>query len=282
MKKPWFLFCLIICIPAFLTGIFLYRKELETRQAACPVSGREDPFHGIHTQPAQEAYFYDATDMLLLQKYQEYNADVTGLITIPGTVLNHPVMQTPGDEDYYLSHDLDRNPNSHGVPFLSEDSRMEGIRGNRIIFGHNIHKRTRDVFADLSGYEDLAFYKEHPVIRTVSKSGTRNWLVFAYFIVDTAEDPPFRYSDVTGFLSEKEFDAYFREVGKRNWLSVPITPSIEDTYLTLSSCSNELSAGGTGRMVVMARQLYKDEAYASFVENAAMNPAPLLPRRLQQ
>ena len=31
---------------------------------------------------------------------------------------------------------------------------------------------------------DLEFYKEHPIVETVSKSGTRRWLIFAYFIVD--------------------------------------------------------------------------------------------------
>lgn len=227
------------------------------------------------------AYFYDESDQGLLLKYQEYNPDVAGLITIPDTVLNHPVMQTKEDEAFYLTRDLDKNPNSHGVPFLSKESRMEGEGGNRIIYGHNIHKISRDVFADLGGYEDLDFYKRHPVIRTVSESGTRKWLIFAYFLVDNGDKEPFRYSETTDFLSQQEFDAYFSEVDKRNWLFVPVERSIEDTYLTLSSCSYELSGSGTNRMVVMAKQLYVGEPYLDTVRYAAMRKSPLLPERLE-
>lgn len=227
------------------------------------------------------AYEYVETDMELLKKYQEYNSDVVGIIMIPDTVLNHPIVQTPFDEDYYLSRDLDRNYNSHGVPFLSMKSQIEGKYGNRVVYGHNIYKISKDVFADLARYEELDFYKEHPIIWTVSKSGTRRWLIVAYFIVDNADDDPFRYSDVTEFLSIKEFDRYFTEVEKRNWLQVPTELSIEDTFLTLSSCSRELSGSGTNRMVVIAKQLYMNEVYADIVEDAAMAENPLLPQRLR-
>ena len=226
-------------------------------------------------------YVYVEADMELLKKYQEYNPDVVGLITIPDTVLNHPIVQTPSDEDYYLSKDLDGNYNSHGVPFLSAASQMEGKYGNRVVYGHNIYKISKDVFADLAGYEELDFYKGHPLIWTVSKSGTRRWLIVAYFIVDNADDEPFRYSDVTKFLSTKEFDAYFDEVEKRNWLQVPAELSIDDTFLTLSSCSRELSGSGTNRMVVIAKQLYADESYEDIIEGTVMAQEPLLPQRLR-
>ncbi len=227
-------------------------------------------------------FTYVKEDMELLEKYQEYNSDVVATICIPDTVLNHPVMQTPEDEEFYLLRDLDKKYNSHGVPFLSKNSQMEGGQSNRIIYGHNIHKRSRDIFADLAGYEDLEFYKKHPIIKTVSKSGTRNWLIFAYFIVDNADTEPFRYSDTTDFLSKKQFEEYFAEVEKRNWLDVPVEYSIDDTFITLSSCSNELAGSGTNRMVVMAKELIAEEDYSEAVEGASMREEPLLPERLRK
>ena len=128
----------------------------------------------------------------------------------------------------------------------------------------------------------MEFYKEHPIIQTVSKSGTRNWLIFAYFIVDNADAEPFRYSDTTKFLSKQEFDTYFGEVEKRNWLDVPVEYGIEDTFLTLSSCSNELAGSGTNRMVVIAKELLAGEEYDTTVSEANMTEAPLLPERLQK
>ena len=211
----------------------------------------------------------------------DYNEDVVGLIRIEGTVLNHPVMQTVNDEEFYLYKDLDKNYNSHGIPFLSADSLMEGREGNRVIYGHNIYKKSKDVFADLAEYRDAAFYKEHPVIETVSKSGTRRWLIFAYFIVDNSDADPFKYSDVTEFPTKTSFEEYFKEVEIRNWLDVPVDISVEDTYLTLSSCSRELAGSGTNRMVVIAKQLYADEEYAAIVEGAVNTPSPLLPEKLR-
>lgn len=286
------LIMLMILLFILLSFLFLYVWNFQKHPDSTPIPflTRVMPINQEReTQPpkkemgaAPDIYVQVDEDHALLLKYQEYNSDVIGLIRIPDTVLNHPIVQTPADEDYYLLKDLDKKYNSHGVPFLSANSLMEGQGGNRIIYGHNIHKRTKDVFADLAGYRELAFYQEHPIIETVSKSGTRKWLIFAYFLVDNADEEPFRYSDVTDFLSEQDFRTYFDEVEKRNWLRVPVDLSMGDTFLTLSSCSNELSGSGTNRMVVIAKQLLAEEDYESIVSDTEMSPSPLLPKRLQR
>ncbi len=216
----------------------------------------------------------------LLEAYQRYNADVVGLIRIPDSVLDHPLVQTRKDEEYYLYRDLDRNYNSHGVPFLSRDSRMEGIGRNLVIYGHNIHLRARDVFCDLARYESLSYYRKHPLIETVSPSGIRRWLIFAYFLVDNADTEPFRYSDYTEFSSQEDFESFFREVEKRNWLDVDAGVAYGDSLITLSSCSNELAGSGTNRMVVVGKLLKEGEDCRVIVDGAEMAVNPLLPERL--
>ncbi len=223
-------------------------------------------------------------DGALLEAYQDYNTDVQGLICIPGSVLNHPVVQTPEDEDYYLYRDLDGKYNSHGVPFLSKDSRMEPDGGNRVIYGHNIHRNTRDVFCDLAYYEDLDYYKVHPYIETVSASGTQRWIIFAYFLVDNADADPFRYSDYTAFADEEELKGFLNEVERRNWLDVPVEVGWGDSLITLSSCSLELAGSGTNRMVVIGKLLENGEEAEEIEETAAlarMAGEPLLPEKLR-
>lgn len=277
--------CLLIGTLCLFTGLSLLKQD---EPSASPPSlpwssAKEGALHrtSVLTESMETSYTYDEDDMALLQTYREYNSDVVGLITIEDTVLNHPIVQTPEDEDYYLYKDLDQKYNSHGVPFLSAASQIEGRKGIRVLYGHNIHKNTRDVFADLAGYRDLDYYQTHPIIKTVTESGTRNWLIFAYFIVDNADEAPFRYSDVTEFLSKTEFQTYFTEVQKRNWLNVPIEFTIEDTFLLLSSCSNELSGSGTNRMVVIAKELSVQESYEEAVTSSTMKEDPLLPERLR-
>lgn len=237
--------------------------------------------HGKETDGTVSVYEVKEEDLKLLEKYKEYNKDVVGLIRINDTVLNHPIVHTPEDEEYYLYKDLDKKYNSHGVPFLSAQSQMEQKEGNMIVYGHNIKIRTRDVFADLAYYEDLEFYKEHPIIETVSKSGTRKWLIFCYFITDNSDKDPFRYSDYTSFLSMKEQEEYFSKVQERNWLNVPVEIGMEDTCIMLSSCSNELAGSGTNRMVVMAKLINSNADYRAIVDAAVMAEDPLLPEKLR-
>ena len=272
-----------LLISFFLILVFLSYGIWSLLKDKEPDAKKEAEIEIIESEDAKELipYIESEEDLLLLQKYQDYNSDVVGIIRIEGTVLNHPIVQTVEDEEYYLYKDLDKKYNSHGVPFLSKDSQMEGQGSNCVVYGHNIYKISRDVFADLMGYKDVEYYKEHPVIETVSESGTRKWLIFAYFIVDNSDADPFQYSDVTSFMSERAFEEYIYEVQKRNWLDVPLDLSMGDTILTLSSCSKELAGSGTNRMVVMAKQLDKDEDYFATVEGAKNALSPLLPEKLR-
>lgn len=272
-----------LLISFFLILVFLSYGIWSLLKDKEPDAKKEAEIEIIESEDAKELipYIESEEDLLLLQKYQDYNSDVVGIIRIEGTVLNHPIVQMVEDEEYYLYKDLDKKYNSHGVPFLSKDSKMEGQGGNCVVYGHNIYKISRDVFADLMGYKDVEYYKEHPVIETISESGTRKWLIFAYFIVDNSDADPFQYSDVTSFMSERAFEEYIYEVQKRNWLDVPLDMSMGDTILTLSSCSKELAGSGTNRMVVMAKQLDKDEDFFATVEGAKNALSPLLPEKLR-
>ena len=276
-RKSGLLISFFLILVFLSYGIWSLLKDKE------PDAKKEAEVEIIESEDTKELtpYIESEEDLLLLQKYQDYNSDVVGIIRIDGTVLNHPIVQTVEDEEYYLYKDLDKKYNSHGVPFLSKDSQMEGQGSNCVVYGHNIYKISRDVFADLMGYKDVEYYKEHPVIETVSESGTRKWLIFAYFIVDNSDADPFQYSDVTSFMSERAFEEYIYEVQKRNWLDVPLDLSMGDTILTLSSCSKELAGSGTNRMVVMAKQLDKDEDYFATVEGAKNALSPLLPEKLR-
>ena len=221
----------------------------------------------------------EKADKELLEKYKAYNEDCVGIISIEDTVLNHPLMQSSYDEDFYLTHDLDKNYNSYGVPFLTLSSDLKRESGNNIIYGHNIRYNERDIFADLVFYENIEFYKNHPIIKLVTEDGTDYYLIFAYYLIDT-KDNDFVYWDKCEWESESEYLKYMEEVDKRNWINCEIPCDIGDKYLTLSSCSVELAHSGSNRMVVMARKLQSGEDYEKYIEFATEKDNPLLPSRL--
>ena len=227
-----------------------------------------------------EAYFEkNKEDMKLLEAYRQYNSDVYGIIRIEGTKLNHPVMKSDEDADFYLTHDLDKKINSHGVPFIEPKDDFDSENGNTIVYGHRMGDG--DVFGELSKYESIDYYKEHPVIETVSERGTARWLIVACCLVCNYDEDAFYYFDNNDFLSLAEYENYMEEIQKRNLLKIPAKLSVEDAYLTLSSCSKEKIGEGTGRIIIMAVRIKNNENYGKTVEESSINPSPLLPEKMR-
>lgn len=255
-----------------------YAKEMEVIDAA-ELSEPEEEI-ALESEEADEQALQDAKDQEDLKAYQEYNSDVVGIIRIKDTVLNHPICQTIEEEDFYLRRDLDKKYNSHGVPFLTVNSDLNAKKGNNLIYGHNIHKNSRDVFCDLALYEDFAFYRKNPIIDIVTPRGTDHYLIFAYYLIDTSDSDTFCYYENSDWTVD-DYKAYMDEVDKRNWLDVPVKRTSQDVYLTLSSCSNELAGTKTNRMVVMAKKLTEDEDYVTAVVHSKKAKNPLLPQKLR-
>ena len=79
------------------------------------------------------------------------NQNIIGWITIDGTKVNYPVMQSVnGDSNYYLDHNFDQQEDKNGSLFM--DDRCDVIKPtvNLIIYGH--HMRSGAMFGDLDKY----------------------------------------------------------------------------------------------------------------------------------
>lgn len=275
-----------LCDKGILPGNL--KKQNESDGNAILTEGGEKEISGEGYGESSEkgkgtAYENIPKDSSLLRRYRELNGDVVGIITIPGSILRHPVTQSPErGEAFYLSHDLNLKSNSHGVPFLTLDSDLTADGGTAILYGHNIiWTEPKDIFCDLVNYENLEYYKEHPVIEIVTEKGTAKYLIFLYALIDTSDPDAFVYWENTDWKTEEEFAAYMKEMERRNWLDVQVDYSMEDTFLTISTCSKELAHSGTNRMVLMAKRLDVGEDYMPFVQNAGMRENPYLPAKLR-
>ena len=94
----------------------------------------------------------------------EKNQNIIGWITIDGTKVNYPVMQSVnGDSNYYLDHNFDQQEDKNGSLFL--DDRCDVIKptANLIIYGH--HMRSGAMFGDLDNYKSESFFRDHQYIR---------------------------------------------------------------------------------------------------------------------
>lgn len=279
------LFCFMAA--GFLGGICIINVIRAHKTPEEPVYFSDDDKNRmIEEQTDYERCYYEIIpeDMALLKQYQELNDEVVGVITIRDSILRHPLMQSPTrGECFYLTHDLDRNHNFHGIPFLTVNSDIAREDGNNIIYGHNIiHTEPKDVFCDLVNYEDIEYYKTHPILEVITNQGTAKYIFFSYAIMDTSDSDAFVYWEDVEWADDKSFYEYMDKMEERNWFETNVPYTRYDAFITISTCSLELAHSGTNRMVLMARRLEVGEDYSKYIEGAKLKANPLLPEKLRE
>ena len=181
----------------------------------------------------------------ILPRYRalyEKNPDLIGWLRIDGTDIDLPVVQTPGDNEYYLRRGFDRFYAVGGTLFLDERCSVsaDAPTANWLIYGHNMHDGS--MFGQLVRYRDEDFYKAHPTFTfdTLYEGGT--WQVVA--AVDTALGadalPYYTFFDADTKL---DWQHRVRAITEKALYDTGVMPEYGAQLLTLSTC------GGTWQVV---------------------------------
>lgn len=204
-------------------------------------------------------------------KLKSLNSDVIGWLTIPNTEVNNPVYQTI-DNQYYVTHDMDKQSNSYGALFLDYrcDINPMSLSQNQIIYGHNM--RYGAMFGTLKEYRSLDFYKSNPLIYFDSLYEQRVYKIFAIMIVNDKEDETFGYSYSAyrnTFTSEDDFGDWIEYSRHRSLFDIPVDVTVEDEIVTLSTCCYDYD---NARFVIMGRLVRPDESTEVSTGDAVKNP----------
>lgn len=183
MKSKYLMIGAAVCAALFLfSGVMLYRQYADEKQSA-------EAFDNIaalvqeETPPADESQESEAPqiEQTAFEKYAavyEQNSDFVGWISIEGTNIDYPVMQTVDNPNYYLKHSFEKQYSDYGVPYVQENCDL-GLSDNCVIYGH--HMNNGSMFADLCKYADEDFYRAHKTIRFDTLSGFGEYEVVAVF-----------------------------------------------------------------------------------------------------
>jgi sortase, SrtB family len=245
-----------------------YKSDYQSEQP----SPAEDGVWSNDEETEEEERLEDGT-LASFKDIRALNGDVVGWITIPNTLIDYPVVQTKNNV-YYLGHNINKESNGSGCPFLDYRNDVKPGSGTRnlIIYGH--HRRNGTMFAQLKKYNDVDFYKENPVIRFDTIYERSEWIIFSNFRATTtwATGTPFNYIQ-TEFKDDAEFLKFVGELKKRSLIDTPVEVRGDDQILLLSTCSYEKS---NWRMVIAARRVRADEKTIDI--NSAVKAAhPLMP-----
>lgn len=179
------------------------------------------------------------------------NNHTVGWIEIEGTKINYPVMQTPGDNDFYLKRDFNKEHSDWGCIYAREACDLNKPSDNITIFGHNM--KDGSMFADLHKYLEKSFYEDHKLIFFDTLTEYHVYEVFAVFATSANLDEGFRYHMLVDAGSEAEFNDFVDQCRELSYYNTGIVPQYGDKLICLSTCEYTHE---NGRLVVAARRLY--------------------------
>ncbi len=235
---------------------------------------------------------YPAGMMPNFRPIYDINPDVVGYISIDGIyiddslpederelAINYAVVQGE-DNDYYLSHDIYKKEKDYGALYIDHRATVAGENrsSNVTIYGHDM--KTGYYFGSLDAYKKGAtFVSEHRIVDFSTLYEREKYIIFGCFLVSVHEEddnqPIFRYHNCVEFNTPEDFDYWYANVMYRNYYKTDIDCDINDEYLTLSTCSNEIY---DSRFVIVARKL-RDGEDPSVYEYKA-NPRAHKPAKL--
>ncbi len=183
------------------------------------------------------------------------NDDMIGWISIPGTDIDYPVMQSVDAPDFYLDHGFDKQKSAYGALYVQENCSILNS-DNLIIYGHNM--KNGKMFSDLCRYADKCFYEEYKTIYfdTLDVFGT--YEIVYVFRTEVYKDGCFKYYNFVNARNEDDFNAFMAKCDDLKLYDTGVTASYGDRLITLSTCDPYAK---NGRMVVVAKLIKASDTY---------------------
>ena len=222
-----------------------------------------------------------------LEKYTELlkiNPYIAGWLKIDDSVIDNPVVYTPGSQNYFLHRAIDGSEESRGTLFIAINW-QEGYN-NTLIYGHNMKDGT--AFGSLAKFADESYGKSHNIIHFDTLYEEREYELYAAFYSQIAEEDletdedraeadqaieegeidlfydfgdydifrqekdedagRFRYYYYTDLADRADFEYFAENVKKRALYDTGVEAEWGDEFVTLSTCSYHVY---NGRFVVV-------------------------------
>lgn len=214
------------------------------------------------------------------QKLLDINKEIVGVISIPGTEVNYPIVQAD-NHDKYLNRDIMGKEAKAGAIFLDYRCRFDKVENgklvepntdNQIIYGHNMADKM--MFGSLRNYKEYDYYYgDHPIIELNSNYQTYVYKIFAFFIVDANDktETAFDCWNNINFSGEEDFYNFVNEAKRRTMRLNDVDVKYGDKLLTLSTCNSIFGEGSGGRLIVLAREVRAGEDPYEGTQNSTAN-----------
>ncbi len=186
----------------------------------------------------------------------EKNPDTRGFLSIPGTDLSLPIVQTSGsDIDKYAELDFYGNADSRGTLYFDSSNTIKfgSSNSNLIVYGKS--PADGSMFAQLKNYTNADFLSRHPIIQMDTLFNESTWQIFSVCIVSQNTVSDFNYTN-TLFTGQDSREVHLHNLYIRSLFYTETQVFPTDDILTLVTDHDEFSGA---RLIVCARKLRADE-----------------------
>ena len=207
-------------------------------------------------------------------KLYRQNKDIKGWIKINNTNVDYPVYQSSlEDPEYYLKRTVTGAASAYGTIFMDARVDLDNDFRNIILYGH--HMADGSMFANITRFKDLEFYKKTPTITFDSIYDNSEWKIFSILITNTKQE----HGDVfyfirTQFEDDNDYMGFVNQLRVRSILDLPVDVNADDKIIQLSTCSYEFPEF---RTVLCARKVRPGESKKVDVSLAKYAENPLYP-----
>lgn len=194
----------------------------------------EDKNSDISSSPAANTDYFNYVKIPIsefdLNKFKELNPDTVGFLSIFGTKINYPVVQSK-DNNYYLTHSFKKSDSSAGWVFMDYRNDSKNLVRNTIIYAHSNLDKT--MFGSLSNVlrADWVNNKENGIVKFANSNGISEWKIFSVYTI-SAE---FEYIR-TKFKNSEDYRAWAEKMSKRSKYDFGYKFDKEEKVMTFSTC----------------------------------------------
>lgn len=233
MKKKYIVISVIIILVAAICAAIGIRQYLLQRNAGDQYEEiREEVGTGV---PEEEPEPEDTPVEIPIDfaALQERNPDVYAWITVPGTSVDYPILQSETDNSYYLTHTIDGEEKPEGSIYTENYNSKDFEDPNTIIYGHNM--KNGSMFRTLHDYMDKSFFDTNREVIIYTPDAIRHYQIFAAYLYDNRH-----ILQSYDFSNPDVYQQYLNEIfsirDMNSFIDTDTAVGVDDKIITMSTC----------------------------------------------
>lgn len=231
MKKKYIVISIICILAAAICaviGIYQYMQQQRAGQEYEKI--REEVKKEEPTEESEADPIEIPVDFASLQAQ---NPDVYAWITVPGTNIDYPILQSASDNSYYLTHTIDGTESPEGSIFTENYNSKDFEDPNTVIYGHNM--KNGSMFQNLHNYQDRDFFDNNRDVTIYTPDAIRHYKIFAAYLYDNRHIlESFDFSDP--WVYKQYLNQIFSIRDMNSFIDTDTEVGVEDKIITLSTC----------------------------------------------